>query len=490
MAQDSLAGFSDLDLMGKQVIPFPAHISDEGVTAKMNPQLMCLNGYIMLCGGQNNASDRCILFKKNNQFEPEIIATVVSGSYNWCGLTYVHSDAFVHLSLAGIHAHNLRQDGVARNLNNAASQSVRPFYGATVDTLYAYGAAAFQALPGAPTQGRQGGQFQFENERYIIAAPAVDTTYPTVAAPSAPTVSAATSGGKLADGAYYVKIAWVTKTNKYRTSQGFTAASAETSATVSGGGGAGRLDVTIPAFPTNAIGYAVYVGTTTNVNYACGGGGNTAGVTHVVKATASQLDMGNKIFYFRDAGFQMLTMGTIENLNPVTAATVRASTSNFWANLWSPYFKDPTQMYILPINSSGMTSTKIGKADRYDMLAGTIALDQTMTFDGEPFQNGNGASGGVSWRSIPEMGCYATIWEGGATSGVQTPGNTMVAVRSCFNNQLIWTWAHDEIHLYNAGVPNFPIGACDFETINGVTYMLMASRRYRGIIRVPIRVRP
>lgn len=76
------------------------------------------------------------------------------------------------------------------------------------------------------------------------------------------TATPATSGGSLADGTYYFSVAPVT----YKGEQ---LASAECTATVSGGGGAGKITLAFTAFKgsnNDALSYRVYGGTTTGLS--------------------------------------------------------------------------------------------------------------------------------------------------------------------------------------------------------------------------------
>jgi hypothetical protein len=323
------------------------------------------------------------------------------------------------------------------------------------------------------------------DDRYLVTAPTADTSYPTIATPSAPSVSAATSGGFLADATYYGRVTWITRRNLTRTSQGETAASAEFTATVSGGGGAGRIDVTIAAIPTNVIGFVVYLGTATGAaNQYAVAGGSSAG-TVVLKATMAQLAMESKIFNFSTSAVNVATIGTIENSNPITNGTSRSSTSGFYHGLWSPFFRDSTLYRLQP----SATVNALGKEDHYSIPAGTIALNQNQSPDGGPYyQRSNTYMSAVTLPvSVPELKAFAIGNWGGTSSGVIAAASTpIIQLRSCFNNELLWSFSGENILGYSSNTSGPGSHWFDFEYYNGTTYCLIASRRHRGVIRVPV----
>jgi len=103
-------------------------------------------------------------------------------------------------------------------------------------------------------------------------------------APAQPTIVGQSTGGNLEDGVYYVRITSTSAT-------GESTASNEAIVEVSGGGGSGSVDVTLPAFSSPITGYNVYVSAESNnerfnSSFTTGAGG-TETVTDMPAVTAN-----------------------------------------------------------------------------------------------------------------------------------------------------------------------------------------------------------
>ncbi len=466
---------------------FPTLLGGDGSTvASTLPTVKSVPGGYIHIGGYMGG-DRNWLSSSDGRLEPKIYLSQGQGP-SVTGQVFQHSDILLFGNGYGStlwYGMNLKQNAIARNINSApAAPGIIP---SSPSSTAGYGWVSMPALSNGWYQEGQ----QYQDARYLVNANTIDTTYPTVISPSAPTCTPATSGGKLADGTYGIKIAWVTRLNTRRTGQGITIASPETTSTVSGASGLGRIDVTIPALPLNVIGYVVFVGVSGGPWYAAGGG-CIAG-THTIKTTIAQLGLSDKLFYVGNSNLSYGTIVNLENSSPVTwGATPATTTAKFMCPLWSPFFKDPSILYMMPAGLVTNTAYTL-KADKWDITVFSnlgMSLNQNVTANGEPcFINyiGNLGSYGYVWhRSIPEMMAYATGYSGWtATNSVQHP--TYIQIRSCLNNEILWTYAYDHPMGYNASQGLvYMYGFFDFETIDGATDLLIGDRQNRGVRRVRV----
>lgn len=489
MTQGSLASYSNMDVIPFEYIPLSGiYIQDSNylTVAHNPPKLKKLPGYWALnnstTGGQYEVN---ALLSAGGTFD---IEGVFDGNQMSCSEgIYVHSDILLATpgSSTSLYGHNLRQTGTARNINGSAGNVTRMYHGGSTNN----GWTAFSALPTQPYYA----SIQCEDARYLVAPASANTTYPTLADPTTAPTLAQSTGGYLADTTYYVKLAWVTKTNIYRCAQGITLPTSEANIVVSAGSGTASINVTVPQRPTNAVGYVVYIGTVSGTLYACGGGtGSASGTsTHNIKATMAALNMGNHFFYINSSSqIVPATITDLEATSP-TYGTARTTTSTYNGLLWSPFFKDPTILYSLPTGGGAYN----GLSDKFDIMAGTIALAQTLTVDGQPLRISSAMGAywstmgrnDVLFRSLPEMMAYALISVPCVASGYTKPH--FVQIRSCLNNAILKSFAVEDTNPYNINIYNTDFHACgDFECVNGVTYFCVASRKHRGILRYPIRI--
>lgn len=499
MARD----FSNLDpsevRTSKQLNQFGAYMTQRlPATTYAQPSVKVLANHIYFNGMATY--DRGLLLSKDGTLTPKVILPYASGA-NPASVPIVieHSDALIAWAgnSAFPYALNLRQGGVARNLNNAAALAgiipVNPY------TNAGYGFVALNNISFTPTTTGNDA-LSFEDSRYLIGVSAENTTSPPVTAPTgAPACTPANTGGTLvtATGTLDIAYAWVTRLSGRRMGHGITAPSPTQAAVVIPAGGtgtAGSVVVAVPAAPANVVGYVVYACQPTGGTLRVVGGGiaTAAGQNHTIKATMTQLAMANRLFVSSATATLQGVMGTIENANPVTWGTARSFTSGYSGSLWSPFFKDPSIIFHLP---SFATATQ--KADLYDIQAGTITLAQTTTPDGRPsiILAGAGAAtlnANFCYRSIPELMAYAIGTPGQATAGVVGSGSGgFIQIRSCLTNEVLASFSVEDTNAYNQ-TPSGYYGFFDFEPSaedTGATKsvdLLLASNAHRGIIRQPV----
>lgn len=451
-----------------------------------NPVVKSLPGYVYVGGG--TSTDITALYSKDGSLnlvqDISFGGSSVIGSLGKC---FVHSDILLAGSSNSVswYGMNLRQNGVARNINNtAALAGVRPL---SPWTVTGHGWVAMPNLSPAFYHDMA----QWEDERYLVGVSTENTTSPVVTSPAvAPTCVASTTGGYLAAGNFDVAYAWVTRLNTRRSGQGITLPSPTQAGVVVGGATTGSIAVTIPAAPSNVTGYVVYVVSASGTLRAVGGGIALAGgTTHTVKATMAQLAMSSKLAY---SGSSQMIVGSIVNLeaaSPITWGTARAFTPGFTGLYWSPFQKDITQLYTL---NQALNTTTTLKADKYDLVAGTIALNQTITADGEPTYINHasntilGTSAPNCIRMIPEMMAYAIGAPATNTAGQIVTGG-LIQIRSCLTNEILKTYTDEDLNGYaTTGYSGYQSGWFDFEAVDGAVDLLGGSRKYRGVVRMPI----
>jgi hypothetical protein len=260
------------------------------------------------------------------------------------------------------------------------------------------------------------------------------------------------------------------------------------------------VTINIAAAPTGATAYVVYCGQGGGTRYVCGGGIALAGgTTHTLKTTMTKQAMANRYFIHGSSQIQGNTIGTIENANPITYGTARTYTSSHYDSVWSPFFKDPSQIYCLQVGGGGGSTTL--KADLFDIQAGTINLNQTTTADGQPavIYNGNEQLSATAMylRSIPELMAYACCAYPYVTSATAIPQPGRIIIRSCMTNEVLAVYGEEDIVTYaqnTGGGGSYNYGHADFEpyytdigsTVTPSVDLLMASRNDRAVFRRPV----
>lgn len=457
-------------------------------SAKTLPWVKSVPGY-MAVGGGDGAIDVAVLCKKNGALQPDFIIGVNGSVPATTGKVFVYDDILLggQDNSQQWHGLNLRQGSVARNINNAAALAgVRPV------SPYQSAGYGWISMPNLNPAWYYEGQ-QYEDSRFLVGVSAENTTSPAVTAPAgAPTCTPSTSGGYLASGNYDVAYAWVTRINTRKCGHGITTPSPTQASVNIASGTVGSIAVTIPAPPANAIGYVVYCVEAGGTLRAVGAGtALAAGLTHTIKETMAGLAMNTRLYYL---GSSQLAHGVIVNLeaaSPVTWGTAASFTSGNTDPLWSPFFKDPTQLYLVP--ASNFTTTL--KADKWNISAASMALNQTVTADGEPaiiFNSNNPSTANwLKYRSIPEMMAYAVGGYGTESSGNLSRA-MWVQIRSCLTNEILWQSSWEDLHAYSSQLHNYNVGWFDFEadpSATGATKsvdILVGSRRHRAILRQPV----
>lgn len=473
-------------LSGMTIHRFPALLHPETMGVLYPVWVKVLDNYIAV-GGHSTVDFGFICSKDGALQQKMIMAKNTGGSFPGNqGFIVESQDVLIG---SGTNANifyglNFREDGLARNINNtAALPGFIPPY--SPHTVAGYGWVLLN------TAGNLGPYYEFYNypasSNYVGVA-TENTTYPSKSPPAAPSCTPSNTGGYLEAGAYDVRIAWVTKLNTRRSNQGITLPSDETADVTVAAGSTGSIAVTIPdAADTEIKGYVVYCVEADGTPLVVGGGIAPQGTTkvHTIKETMAGLNMANRIVTVGSASMQVTTIGTIENANPLTYGTSRTTTSGYLNQVWSPFSKDPSQIYM--IQAGNVTTGLV--ADKYDIMAGTIALAQTVTVDGEPFNlrhtSVNAPAIAYKIIPVPSLMAYAVAGFQVTSSGsVSYPG--FLILKSMMTNQILWSCPSEFIASYSTSAPTYPISFFDFEEVDGAVDCLIGSRAHGGVLRVPV----
>lgn len=472
--------FKDLSGVWKEIL---ASTSETAIALKN------INGFICVGAGTSGQDVGPLLLSKDGSLNPVWVGGTGTNGPGYYGMCAAVQDVLIsnHYASGTMYGMNLREDGVERLINNSAALSgFRP-----LSTSVTEGWVALNGSTNTATKEPE----HYADERFLIGVSASNTTYygtgSAVADPTtAPTCTPSATDGTLAAGDYDVAYAWVTRRNMRATGQGITTPSSTQEDITVGGATTGSITVDIPVPPTGVTAYVVYAAEANGTLRVVGGGiALAAGTTHVIKETMAGLNMASRLFIRTDSTIRQAVVGTIENANPITHGTSRTLTSQFTGILWSPFFRDTTQVNFLSAQGQG-----VRKADKLDIIADTIALNQTVTADGAPCVYG--ASGGwtgqfVQYRSIPELMAYAVIFTPSSSAGASA-GLTFVQIRSCMTNEILTTIVAPNVTAYTQGqtvsASNYAVGTYDFieeyEDAGNATKavsLLIPSRRDRGI---------
>jgi len=477
----SFAGLGNMERPPWQFVNLEDYIYVDAQYGTVNPQVDVLPSGILV---SSQVSNEYSVLLSSERLNP--ITAIKHAGYPWyAGFALEKDGVLVGMTKTGAYV-------TCARINNSAPRTV---YGITWPKkipafIYYNNSSQYYG------QYSMTGQTRYSNGSYIpahypqnVQAPATaNDTSPAIADPTtAPTCTPQTTGGGLPDGTYYVAYAYATRSNKTKTLSGKTLPSAEQTVVVSGGGGAGSIDVTIPALPSGAIGYIVYIGTTSGDLHAFGGGSVTG--THTIQATYYTLGLENKFFYRNYTSSYETVVGTFGDIATAPWITYQLSPAGYSANeilYWSPFFKRPHEV----LSMKSFVSYENGFfADRLSLISNTWvggAYNQSLESvegDGTPVRYDYNVGDHVA-RNVPECMAYADIHS--PRPHYSAPGGPGgIILRSCFDNSILWSMNFGELGKWSLADPA-DARVADFQFYDGALYAVFSSRKHRGIFRVPV----